>query len=286
MLFACIVFFSRSVFAFAPPPQPTGFVNDYANVLSDSAKSALEEQLSALSGQENGVEISIVTIPSLEGEPVEYAAQAYFDAWKIGKESLDNGVLVLLAVEDREIRIHTGYGAEQFLTDAAAGRIIRSVMVPKLRDGDYDGAVRGAVIAIVDASQGNEAADTSIPASASEFLNFLLFKVPGVIVFLFVVGTYITAFFARSKSWWAGGVLGGALGWILGHLPAALLLGGVGLLLDYILSKNYKTWKVENKTTSWRNTWGGFHSSSGSSSGGGFSFGGGSSGGGGASGKW
>ncbi|HQM16139.1 MAG TPA: TPM domain-containing protein, partial [Candidatus Woesebacteria bacterium] len=107
-----------------------GLVNDYAQVLSDEVENSLETRLQDEASKENGAELAVVTLPSLDGEEIESVALAYFDTWKIGKAKQDNGVLLLIAISDREIRIQTGYGVEPIIPDGVAGRIIRNDIVP------------------------------------------------------------------------------------------------------------------------------------------------------------
>ena len=87
--------------------------------------------------------IAIVTVKSLEGDPVEDAAVRLFEKWKVGNAKTDEGVLVLLAVEDRKNRIEVGYGLEPIITDGDAGDVLRAIR-PVLRQGDYGGALLAA----------------------------------------------------------------------------------------------------------------------------------------------
>jgi uncharacterized protein len=263
-----------------------GFVNDYADVISEETEQGLEEKLTTLAGEENGAEIAVVTIETLGDDYIEAVAQEFFDVWKVGKKDADNGVILLLAIKEREIRIHTGYGSEVFLTDAKSGRIIRDTIVPLLKEENYDQAISAGVDEIINASKNIDQVELSSGGiSDSSSFSGLLSMASSILVFFLVGATYFTSFLGRSKSWWAGGVIGSVLGLVFVGFNSALVLGLTGLLFDYVLSKNYKKWKIEHKTTSWRKTMGGFRSGSSSSSSG-MTFGGGRSGGGGASGKW
>lgn len=269
-------------------PEYQGLVNDYAEMLSPVTEKALENQLSELALSEDGAEFAIVTIPSLEDEPIEMVAQDFFDTWEIGKSNKDNGLLLLIADQDREVRIQTGYGTEVVITDSVAGQVIRTDITPAFKQEQYDQGVIAATQTLVQYLQDPDQIPTQSDASESS-LN------PAGILFLFYVAltlgisglSYLAAFFGRSKSWWLGGVIGFVLGMLAGKVPGGIAFGLLGLILDYILSKNYKKWKIEHRTTKWRETMGGFRPSGSSKSSSGFSsFGGGSSGGGGASGKW
>lgn len=270
-------------------PAYEGPVNDFAQVLPDSFEQELETKLIAYAQTTNSAEIAVVTIESLSGEPIEDVALQIFDSWKIGKASSDSGVLLLLALQDREVRIQTGYGIEGAVPDAVAGRIIRDTMTPLLREGKYAEAVDTGVLAIQQAVAGEF---PGAVRSAPELIESQLEDWLPVIPFMLFIGagllSYAAAFLGRTTSWWLGGVIGAVLGALLLGMMGALGIGLLGLLLDYILSKNYKQWNLEGKHTSWAQSFGGFHSSGyhSSSSSKTFSFGGGRSGGGGASGKW
>jgi len=122
-------------------PKPTDYVSDFANVLSPETKL----DINRLCGQvdhEAHAQIAVVTIKTLDGEPIQDYAVQLWDAWKIGQK--DRGVLILLAVQDRKRWIATGYGLEAILPDSRVGNIGRQ-MVPYLRSGDYDDAVSLAV---------------------------------------------------------------------------------------------------------------------------------------------
>ncbi len=275
-------------------PSYDGFVNDYAEILSPKIEDQLETELQTTAEASDGAEIAVTTITSLDGDSVENVAQEFFDTWKIGKKHLDNGVLLLIAVEDRQLRIHTGYGAESVITDAEAGRIIRNVITPEFKNGDYESGIVQGVAAITQQfteSPGFAPGIDPINKDSGLLESFaeMFFGILGIVTIVMVV-IYTLSWFGRSKAWWPGGLVGLIFGLIMNGVVTAVFFGIFGLIMDYILSKNYKQLKKAKKSTSWKNTWGGFKTtssgrSSGSfSSGGGFS--GGSSGGGGASGGW
>jgi uncharacterized protein len=145
------------------PSAPQGRVSDYAGVLSAAERAAVETQLlryeasARVSGTpeqrtEGGErlgapQIAVVILPSLDGDSVEDVALRFAQGWKIGSNQ-DDGVLLLLALTEREIRIEVGYGAEGRMTDALSSRIIRQIITPYLRSGDYAGGLRVGVAAI------------------------------------------------------------------------------------------------------------------------------------------
>jgi uncharacterized protein len=129
-------------------PPLRGRVNDYAGVMSQDQVRTLESQLAQFE-QETGHQIAVLTIPTLDGEDIEGFSIRVAETWKIGKKGFDNGVILLVAVKDRKLRLEVGYGLEGVLPDAIADRIIRDYIVPRFRAQDY----AGGVIAGIDAVQ-------------------------------------------------------------------------------------------------------------------------------------
>lgn len=265
--------------------EPVGYVNDFAQILSPSYRQSLEQELNDFKN-ETTAEIAVVTIESLEGGSIEDYAVRLFEDWKIGKKEKDNGLLILIAKEDRKIRIEVGYGLEPVITDGRAGRIIREKMQPAFREDNYDQGVDLAVKQIEEYIRSGE------PPTGTEAAQEKAAAALPLIIFGGIILIYISSFLARSKRFWPGGVIGGVIGGILGLIIGTIIslvllaigLGLFGLLLDYILSKNYKKLKKAKKPTGFWGSWGGF---SGGGGGGGFGgFGGGRSGGAGATGGW
>lgn len=137
-------------------PTLSGRVVDHADVLSASTESALEAALAAHEDSTSN-QVVVLTIPSLEGEILEPYATRVFREWGLGQRGLDNGILLLVAVQDRKVRIEVGYGLEGDLTDATSGSIIRSEVVPRFREGDFDAGVLDGAGAIVGALEGTYA---------------------------------------------------------------------------------------------------------------------------------
>lgn len=292
VFFVAAMVLARSVFAVAIP-APTGFVNDFAGVLTPEQKQTLEASLTDYE-KTAGNEIAVALIKSLAGDTIENVAVNVFEEWKIGKKDKDNGILFLAAIEDRKMRIEVGYGLEPLLTDAEAGDIIRNVIAPEFKSGDYSAGITRGIEAIKEQLSQNPQTVTTKRAAggAGLWVWIVIFS----FFFLQMLFVYFSAFLARSKSIWLGGIVGAAAGLLFGVFLASMLagllsagiLGGLGLLLDWHLSRRYTILKKAGKPTDWWHTGGGFWGGGGGkSSGGGFGgFGGGSSGGGGASGSW
>ena len=261
-------------------PQPQGYVNDFAEIISSETQETLEQKLTQLD-QDSSIEIALVTVKSLEEITIEDYAVRLFEDWQIGKKNRDNGVLLLIAPKERKLRIEVGYGLEPTLTDSKAGRIIRNIITPEFKKEDYNKGVTEGVEAMIKIVHGDEVnlgeESESESESGTSFVAIII-----VVIFL----SYLASFLARSKSFWLGGVIGGILG-IRMSLTMAIVLGVLGLIFDFILSKNYKVRKSRGLPTSWCHSGGGFFGGGKNSKSSGFGgFGGGSSGGGGASGSW
>lgn len=283
------VFFSLVAFCYAyqSPGSPQGFVTDFAGVLTTEEKNSLETKLGAFQ-KDTTNEVAVVTIHSLDGDTIENYANELFREWGIGTKQNNNGVLFLVAVDDHKMRIEVGYGLEGAVTDIGTKQLQDDVAAPAFRKGDYFSGIDGVVDGLIKMSKGEYVAPAS--STTNEGL-------PKIIVFILIWGSivfpWLIAIFARSKSWWAGGVAGGVVGILISlflnttmGLIAMIPLIGVGLLFDYVVSRSYTGFKSgDKKHIPWWAGGGGF--GGGSSSGGGFGgFGGGSSGGGGSSSSW
>jgi len=270
-----LLLFPVLAIAYTSPGKPSGFVNDFAGILKPETVTSLNQNLTDFSARTQA-EIAVVTIPSLDGDTIENFAIKLFEEWKIGNEKKDNGLLLLVSRDDREVRIEVGYGLEGEVTDIESSHIISDVMAPKFQAGDFDSGVTLAIERIKsDIERGFP--EPAKDQNSNNSINFDFWRV-GAIVLVILSGA-----FAKSKSWWAGGIAGGLMGLIIGlftsltvGLIAFLVLVPLGLLFDYLVSKG-----GGKGGPPWFIGGGGF------GRGGGFGgFGGGSSGGGGASGRW
>ena len=124
-----------SAFA-AKVPALKGRVNDYANIINSGTEEKLSVYLQQLDEQQ-GVQIAVLTVPSIEGEDIASYSMKVAEQWKIGNSTTDKGALLVVAYQERALRIETGYGLEDKLTDAKCGLIIRNVIIPRFKDGDY-----------------------------------------------------------------------------------------------------------------------------------------------------
>jgi uncharacterized protein len=270
-------------------PNPVGYVNDFANVLT--IDSDLDNILFDLD-ETDGTQILVITTDEL---PREVVLETFIprltdnnSEWAAGQEDNDNGVIFTIVVDDRTMRIDPGYGLEGALPDITTRHIQDDYVKPYFQEGDYDGGVRAGVDKIIEAVKGEYTVeDVESEQKADGQL--------AIIMVLLCLMPWMGAFLGRTKSWWLGGVIGSVMGLFVGMFRSfglglyPVLFGSLGLLFDYIFSKNYKKRVRKGLPTGFRSSWGGFSSgghSSGGSSGSSFSSGGGSFGGGGSSSSW
>lgn len=263
------------VSAYASPGKPAGYVNDFAQIFSPEIISTLDQELQTFATQ-TGNEIAVVTIATHgSDETIETYAVKLFEEWGIGMGKEDSGILLLIARDDREMRIEVGYGLEPVVTDIQSGYIIRETLTPAFQAGDFDKGVMEAV------RQLRELASTGIliesPTNTLGDIDW-----GSVIPFAVLILIYLGSILARSKSWWAGGILGAIIGFIFFGFLLGLVLAGVGFLFDFLVSRSYEKHKGRGTNPPWFMGGGGLGGGRGGFGG----FGGGMSGGGGASGRW
>lgn len=152
-LLAAVLLFVSVGFAFAESsygikvPAMNGPVNDNAGLISSSDEAKLAEYLNRINDK-TGIQLAVLTIDSLEGHPVEMYSMAVCEEWQLGQKGEDNGVLLLVAFQDHEFRIEVGYGLEGTLTDMASGIILRNVITPYFKEGEYSTGILAGMMAI------------------------------------------------------------------------------------------------------------------------------------------
>lgn len=274
--------FASFVFALDVPPL-TGRVIDLAHVLPPNTVESLTARLKAHE-ETTSNQVTVLVLPSLEEEPLESFSHRVATTWKLGQKGTDNGVLLLVAIKERKIRIEVGYGLEGALTDARSAQIIRSEIVPRFRAGDAPGGVAAGVDAILKTIEGTyRTSDKTAPGLDSDAM--------GQVVVAVIVGLIVGLGF-MSVHRLLGPVAGTGLSVLLAPwLVPALITGGVTLLLLTLISATGAGGRGRGRHGGDDWVWyssrsGGWGGGSFSSGGGGFSGGGGDFGGGGASGNW
>lgn len=272
-------------------PYLGGRVNDLAGLIEDNAQAQMETALEQLE-TDTGSQLVVLTVPNLEGAVLEDYALEVASTWQLGREGVDDGVLVLVAKEERRIRIEVGYGLEGAIPDVTGKRIIDGLMTPRFREGDFTGGITEATNTLGGLIRG-EAVDLPEGETYQNFDNApLSSQLMAMLIFIIVIGVFsFTAIFGK-----------GGQGWFLyfflvpfyAAFPTAFF-GKYGLILLAAWIIGFPILRVLTWHSGWgrsfRTTYPGltrFGSSGGGGgfSGGGFSGGGGSFGGGGASGGW
>lgn len=262
-------------------PRLTGRVVDLAHVLPTSTVESLTARLAAHEAQSSN-QVAVLIIPSLEGDSLEEFSHRVATTWKLGRKDRDNGVLVVVAIGERKVRIEVGYGLEGVLTDARSAQIIRNEMVPRFRTGDMPGGVTEGVNAILKTIEGTyQAPERAAPRRENDVL--------GQVVVAVMVGLAVGLIFMNVHKF-VGPLAGAGISTLLAPwLVPALIASGVTFFLLLAIGAS----SAGGRTTRYRGMdewiwyssrsggWGG-----GSFGGGGFGGGGGNFGGGGASGNW
>ena len=294
-------------------PYLSGRVVDQAELLSTPARSRIANMLQAHE-RATGNQIAVLTINGIGGESIEDFAVQVFESWKLGSREKNNGVLIVVAPQEHRMRIEVGYGLEGTLTDILADRIIRNLMTPRLREGNYDVGVEAGATAVIQILEGRqpEAADADWAAPATPASGFHVEPAPmplavRILISLFVFG--IIGLFT-----FIGLVTPGSMGWFLyfflipfwSMFPLAIFGSNAALIIIGIYASLYPIAKILLARLPWYlkaqddlktkgvariggmtiRPGGSGSGAGGFSSGGGFSGGGGRSGGGGASGSW
>jgi uncharacterized protein len=281
-------------------PKPASKVGDFAGVLAPTARAELQALLTTLE-KDTTAEVVVATTASLGGMSVEEYGNRVFNEWQVGKAALDNGVLVLVAPTERQMRIEVGYGLEDVLPDGLAGAIIRDDFLPRFRDGNFEaGILTGVrrVAAVVRAKQVLTSEQLEAPASSSR-PGVVLWIVLGTMAAMWLAGVVMAGtMFGQAVNVRSGGnLLFGMCGLaIFAGLPIFFLARTAFVLVPAALAGGvwgYRRRPLDTIASSasspgwdWSVSTGSSGSDSGSSSSDSSDSGGGSSGGGGASGSW
>jgi uncharacterized protein len=247
-------------------PALTAHVTDSAKVLSAVDLQGMEQKLAAYETA-TGHQLAVLIVPSLQGEPLETLSLRVVEQWKLGDAKRDDGLLVLVAVEDRQVRIEVGYGLEGAIPDVLAGRVISGVMTPRFRQRDYAGGLNAGLDALMAAGRG-ENVGASIPAAQDTDRAPLMV----LLVVLLVVLNGMLGSVPRKLRSPLVGVAGGVAGLVMWGVGAGALLALLGLMMGLFQMRGL-LWVMAGLR-------------GGRGGAGGFGGGGGGFGGGGASGRW
>lgn len=265
-----------------PLPALSAHVTDTVGLLPADRRQALESQLVQLE-KDKGAQLAVLIVSTTRPEPIESYSLRVAEAWRLGRKGVDDGVLFVVARDDRRMRVEVGYGLEGAVPDAIAKRIIAEVVAPRFKAGDFPGGIEAGVAALVARINGEALPAPTPNAGADDQQMGLEEALVLGIIFTLVVGSVLKAIFGRLLgSTIAAGIVGvGA--WTL---TSVLLVGAVGAVLAFIFSLvagSGGAGRIGGGPTIGGGFGGGF---GGRGGGGGWSGGGGGFGGGGASGGW
>ncbi len=249
-------------------PPLSSRVTDLTGTLSGEAVNRIETELASFEARK-GSQIVVLMVPTTQPEEIEQYSIRVADAWKIGRQGADDGAILLIAKNDRRVRIEVGKGLEGALPDATANRIIDEAITPHFKLGDYDGGIEAGIERIVSVVNGEPLPE---PDKQWDHHGGLSNGLPILLLVAFVASGILRSLFGRLVGSLATGGLTGGIAWLLSHfLPIGIGAGVIGFLFAMLVGSS-RGWSAGG------GGWGGF--------GGGFSGSFGGFSGGGASGSW
>lgn len=204
-------------------PPLVGRVNDLARLMSPEAQQHLEQKLAQVE-RETSNQIAVLTIPSLQGDDIDQFAIRVAEAWKLGQKGKDNGILLILAQSERKVRIEVGMGLQGVLPDISASHIIREVMRPHLKSGNFDQGIAAGVDAIIAATKGEFKAPATSPRKQASHRKS---SSSGILIAA-LIAVAVLGIFSRY--------LGGAAGAVAVPLAAASAFPGLGVFALFLLA--------------------------------------------------
>lgn len=279
----CLLLLGSVALAQVDVPKLTARVTDLTATLDAGQKQSLEQTLAAFEARK-GAQIAVLVVPTTQPEAIEQYSIRVVEEWKLGRARPDDGVLLLVAKDDRTLRIEVGYGLEGALTDATANRIIQEDIVPRFRAGDYYGGIAAGVDRIIRVVDGE-----ALPAPAAQGLPARNFEpvLPIVLMVALVGGGILRRMFGRvGGAVTTSALVGGIVWFIVSVLGVAVIAAIIAFFITLLGGGGGGGWASSHRGrrggwTSGGGLGGGFGGGGGWSGGGGGGFGGG-----GASGRW
>lgn len=284
------LFFSISLLmAEVAVPPLAARVTDLSGTLSPTEAAQLEQKLAAFEARK-GSQVAVLIVPTTRPETIEQYAIRVAEAWKLGRKGIDDGILLVIAKQDRTLRIEVGYGLEGVLPDAVAKRIVEETIIPMLRQGDFATAINAGVERIMSVIEGEPLpAPQSRRSNASPAgMNIVLDNIIFIFIALIVVGKILQSLFGRMIGSTLMSAAAGVIGWLV---FSSILIGVMIAVFAFFLTLfgNPGGGISRGGRGGWYGGYGGGmggRGGGGVGGGGGFSGGGGGFGGGGASGRW
>ena len=278
---AVLVFFALTTWAQLAVPPLTARVTDQTGTLTREQQAGLERMLQEFEARK-GTQIAVLMVASTKPEPIEQYALRVGEQWKIGRKKVDDGAILVVAKDDRALRIEIGYGLEGVLNDATASRIIREVIVPRFREGDFYGGINAGLdrmMRLIDGEPLPAPQKSASPAAEGGWMQLL----PMLLIVALIGGGILRAMFGRFLG---AAATGGVVGFLAWRLAGTLLIALIAALFAFIFTlgggggRRYYGGGFPGGGIGFPRGGGGW------GGGGGFRGGGGSFGGGGASGRW
>ncbi len=269
-------------YADVPVPPVKARVTDLTGTLNAQQKGELEARIAAYEAR-RGSQIAVLMLPTTKPEEIEQYSIRVAEAWKIGRKGIDDGLILVVAKNDRRLRIEVGYGLEGAIPDAVAKRVIEERITPRFRDGDFYGGVRDGVDQLIKLAEGEKLPPPSPRATVqrSDFptvdkFDFIFYA----IMFVFIAGAFLKAMLGRFLGSLAAAAGVGLLAWLLFQIGFGVAAAIVGFLIAFLNTA------TTGGGSGWSSSSGSSSSGSSGSSSSSWSGGGGSFGGGGSSGSW
>ena len=285
-LLALFVSFALTAAADVAVPPLTGRVVDLTATLSNGAIVSLTQKLRDFEDTK-GSQIAVLMVPTTQPETIEQFSIRVAEAWKVGRKKVDDGAILVIAKDDRNLRIEVGYGLEGVLTDATSRRIIDEDITPKFKSGDFYGGISAGVDRMIQVVNGEPLPEPELPRwQGSDVSTEFDLLNPFVIIAFFMIGAVFRNVLGRLVGSVAAGGAAGVVAWLIaGSIAASLAAGGIVFAFTLISNGIFAVGPPIGRGRyggggSWSGGRGGW------SSGGGFRGGGGGFGGGGASGSW
>jgi uncharacterized protein len=289
-LVALLICWAFAALADVAVPQLTGRVVDQTGTLSSSDIASLSQTLQDFEAKK-GSQIAVLIVPTTDPETIEQYSIRVADAWKVGRKRVDDGAILLVAKNDRKLRIEVGYGLEGALTDVTSKRIIDEFIVPKFKSGDFAGGIWAGVDRIIKVIDGEPLPppkpqqDYGASTDIEELFN------PFIIFGIFIAGVVLRGLFGRLFGSVATGGVAGFLVWMfVGSMAASIIVAFIAFMFtligESIASSGGRGGYWPGGGYGGTFPGGGWGGGGGSRDNGGFSGGGGGFGGGGASGSW
>ena len=273
--------------ALQPVPELAARVTDLTATLTEEERGSLETKLADFE-RAKGAQIAVLLVPTVQPETIEAYAIRVAEAWKLGRKNVDDGALLIVAKQDRKLRIEVGYGLEGALNDATSKRIVSDLIAPRFKQGDYYGGIETGVNAMISVVSGESLPEPAASTDDAQLGDSLQSLFPVLLVLVLFGGGVSRLIFGRLPGAAIIAALAGGISWLL-LTPFAIagIVGGIVAIVSFAV-----TLLTSGSHGGRHGSWGGGSWSSGGGSSwgsgdsGGFSGGGGGFGGGGASGDW